>query len=59
MPLCIFKMFVKSDFFVDFYLEHSSDEKKRGFAFFIGLISMKIDYIQNGRHVFKIISISP
>ena len=37
------KMFVKSDFFVYSHLEHSSDEEKRDYIFFLTLKSMKID----------------
>ena len=37
------KMFVKSDFFVYFFLEHSNDEKKRDCIFSNSLNLLKID----------------
>ena len=38
-----YKRFAKSDFFVDSYLEHSSDEKKGDCISFPSLKSIKID----------------
>ena len=45
------------DLLGDSHLEHSRDDKK-GWHFFLSLIFLKIDKIQNGRHFFKIKSMS-